>query len=311
MDIQYPKVIPKSLASIFAEIPRLNTTNVENSLLAKSDNPQSSVEWPKHSNLKRPDDFPSQIPIPGTITIRSEPPEMPYYQHAGVRWTDGNSFLPKIAKIEYETQESTDSDKSTCGIREDTQQRREQLANHTPTLLAHTTWEIANILAENANKLSSSLSQMKREALDDMERFPEKYLLGTRQPEDLGLLDTWILLFDKLFFFDIIHKHTEFKFLVSPEKLKRCGGWCEACFEEGGEEIDFPSVNYLTATPKTTIVAISLQAHEKSPNKKFQRYLEVLQHEMIHAYFALYTCECDSCYDKVREIEGYTGHGIG
>jgi hypothetical protein len=118
------------------------------------------------------------------------------------------------------------------------------------------------------------------------------------EPEDWLNFLPYFLFFDKIFFFSAIQDNCGFSFVHPP--LTDWGGnilhgKCRPLDD------DFKPTNTLSSWLVSLV--------EMDGKLRLHSYIEILLHEMLHAYFQIYVCRCLSCEKRNDIFLGLTGHG--
>ncbi|KAL2063308.1 hypothetical protein VTL71DRAFT_5113 [Oculimacula yallundae] len=124
--------------------------------------------------------------------------------------------------------------------------------------------------------------------------------LPTEPLEDERILIQYFDIFNGVFFFGAL-KFCKLRFEDDDENLGSCAGGGE-CLQE---RIHIPD-NF------ACLIRIRPMISE-FPNResRLKEYMETLLHEMLHAWFSLFTCRCETCNEATDNILGPSGHADG
>jgi hypothetical protein len=139
-----------------------------------------------------------------------------------------------------------------------------------------------------------------RKELNNFE-FQVKY----HSPESSACLRPYFDLFNRMFFDESLAKSVCTFEMVHRGDRRWMLNSCARHFYGSAKQLIMPE------SPVHAKVKILLFENPKrSKSTRLQSYVGALLHEMIHAYFQLYTCSCRKCVDEERPLRGVTGHGI-
>lgn len=108
---------------------------------------------------------------------------------------------------------------------------------------------------------------------------------------------------DTLIFGGLLKKHCVLSFRTPPFINKPCAAYCCTYFPSSLERLIFPS-----RKTRMSQIVIYERIYDKGATftQTVGRYQNALLHEMLHAYFEVYACDCNDCFKK--KICGTGGH---
>jgi hypothetical protein len=141
---------------------------------------------------------------------------------------------------------------------------------------------------------------------DAVERFKYQGSWNLAEPDNLGDLNKYFDTFDDAYFGGLLKGYCRLEMISDIDQVRRrsgggCDGYCQPYWP--GEELD---PRYALEKP---FVVISV--NERPDRDRFESIrnrLEVLLHEMLHAIFDIYTCECKNGCKQQHAHQGGGGH---
>jgi hypothetical protein len=143
---------------------------------------------------------------------------------------------------------------------------------------------------------------------DAVDRFIHQGSWNLAQRDNLKDLNKFFDIFDDAYFGGLLKGYCRLEMIADDNQLSRrsgvaCDGRCEVYWP--GEDLD---PRYAMEKP---FILISINNRSRrDPFKSIRDHLEVLLHEMLHAIFGIYTCECENGCKQRHIREGGGGHWV-
>lgn len=162
---------------------------------------------------------------------------------------------------------------------------------------------LAKVFENHLGKLSNAnLDPLKQAAIERHHATTRSVVSGTTLPEDIEFLIVYFQIFDELFFEDTLHYLCHLSFLRDPSPT-RLG---QASYPGTiGDFAVYIEIRNLFFFPTKKLKA------GMSVTERLDQYCGTLLHEMVHAFFRIYSCRCEKCRGILTSHEGigHKGHG--
>lgn len=157
------------------------------------------------------------------------------------------------------------------------------------------------------NAITSPQTSQRRKAVDIFKRLRDSYDPSCDDDDDV-LFDLYEI-FDQIFFLGALRNLRTVE-IVHHLRMDDALGTTTAANKGDQWNIfeDFACMIRIRRLPKSGCKSRKY----KFANGRLGSYVETLIHEMLHAFFNIYTCRCEGCTNSSKDFDhfGNTGHGL-